>query len=33
VKELKKTIQDIKIDVETIKKSQRETTLERSQEP
>jgi prefoldin subunit 5 len=28
VKELNKTIQDIKIEIETIKKSQRETTLE-----
>jgi septal ring factor EnvC (AmiA/AmiB activator) len=28
VKELNKTIQDLKIEVETIKKSQRETTLE-----
>ena len=28
VKELNKTIQDIKVEVETIKKSQRETTLE-----
>jgi predicted nucleic acid-binding Zn-ribbon protein len=28
VKELNKTIQDIKMEVETIKKSQRETTLE-----
>jgi hypothetical protein len=28
VKELNKTIQDIKIEVETINKSQRETTLE-----
>ena len=27
-KELNKTIQDIKMEVETIKKSQRETTLE-----
>ena len=27
VKELNKTIQDLKIEVETIKKSQRETTL------
>jgi predicted nucleic acid-binding Zn-ribbon protein len=29
VKELNKTIQDLKMEVETIKKSQRETTLER----
>jgi hypothetical protein len=28
VKELKKTIQDLKIEVETVKKTQRETTLE-----
>jgi uncharacterized protein YdcH (DUF465 family) len=28
VKELNKTIQDLKMEVETIKKSQRETTLE-----
>jgi predicted nucleic acid-binding Zn-ribbon protein len=28
VKELNKTIQDIKMEIETIKKSQRETTLE-----
>jgi predicted nucleic acid-binding Zn-ribbon protein len=28
VKELSKTIQDLKMEVETIKKSQRETTLE-----
>jgi esterase/lipase len=28
VKELNKTIQDLKVEVETIKKSQRETTLE-----
>jgi predicted nucleic acid-binding Zn-ribbon protein len=28
VKELKKTIQDLKLEIETIKKSQRETTLE-----
>ena len=28
VKELNKTIQDLKIEVETIKKTQRETTLE-----
>ena len=28
VKELNKTVQDLKIEVETIKKSQRETTLE-----
>jgi hypothetical protein len=28
VKELKKIIQDLKMEVETIKKSQRETTLE-----
>ena len=28
VKELKKTIQDLKMEVETINKSQRETTLE-----
>ena len=27
VKELNKTIQDLKMDIETIKKSQRETTL------
>jgi hypothetical protein len=29
VKELNKTIQDLKMEIETIKKSQRETTLER----
>jgi hypothetical protein len=29
VKELNKTIQDLKMEVEIIKKSQRETTLER----
>jgi hypothetical protein len=29
VKELNKTIQDLKMEVETIKKSQRETTLEK----
>jgi predicted nucleic acid-binding Zn-ribbon protein len=28
VKELNKTIQDLKLEIETIKKSQRETTLE-----
>ena len=28
VKELSKTIQDLKMEIETIKKSQRETTLE-----
>jgi hypothetical protein len=28
VKELNKTIQDLKIEIETIKKSQRETTLD-----
>jgi hypothetical protein len=28
VKELNKTMQDLKMEVETIKKSQRETTLE-----
>ena len=28
MKELNKTVQDLKIEVETIKKSQRETTLE-----
>jgi prefoldin subunit 5 len=28
VKELNKTIQDLKMEIETIKKSQRETTLE-----
>jgi uncharacterized protein YlxW (UPF0749 family) len=28
VKELNKTVQDVKMEVETIKKSQRETTLE-----
>jgi predicted nucleic acid-binding Zn-ribbon protein len=28
VKEMNKTIQDLKIEIETIKKSQRETTLE-----
>ena len=28
VKELNKTIQDVKLEIETIKKSQRETTLE-----
>jgi hypothetical protein len=28
LKELNKTIQDIKMEIETIKKSQRETTLE-----
>jgi prefoldin subunit 5 len=28
MKELNKTIQDIKMEIETIKKSQRETTLE-----
>jgi hypothetical protein len=30
VKELNKTIQDLKMEVETIKKSQRETTLDAS---
>ena len=29
VKELKKTIQDLKLEIETIKKSQRDTTLEK----
>jgi hypothetical protein len=29
VKELNKTIQDLKLEIETIKKSQRETTLEK----
>jgi hypothetical protein len=29
VKKLNKTIQDLKVEVETIKKSQRETTLEK----